>query len=76
MEFLVVNPTWNVPRSITVKEYLPMLQKDPNAVSYLRIVDSKGRWCNRAETDFTQFNAKTFPFRSRSRLRTTTRWGW
>lgn len=62
MEFLVVNPTWNVPRSISVKEYLPMLQKNPNAVSHLRIVDSKGRLVNRAETDFTQFTTRTFPY--------------
>ena len=29
MEHMVVNPTWNVPRSIAVKEYLPMMQKEP-----------------------------------------------
>ncbi|MGB5836067.1 MAG: L,D-transpeptidase family protein [Albidovulum sp.] len=62
MEHMVVNPTWNVPRSITVKEYLPMLQKNPNAASQLKIVDRRGRVVNRAETDFSQFNARNFPF--------------
>jgi murein L,D-transpeptidase YcbB/YkuD len=62
MEFMVVNPTWNVPRSITVKEYLPMLQKNPRAVSHLKIVDRRGRVVNRDATDFTQFTAKNFPF--------------
>ncbi|WP_413875244.1 L,D-transpeptidase family protein [Albidovulum sp.] len=62
MEFMVVNPTWNVPRSITVKEYLPMLQKNPRAVSHLKIVDRRGRVVNREATDFTQFTAKNFPF--------------
>ncbi len=62
MEFMVVNPTWNVPRSITVKEYLPMLQKNPRAVSHLKIVDRRGRVVNRDETDFTQFTAQNFPF--------------
>lgn len=62
MEFMVVNPTWNVPRSISVKEYLPMLQKNPNAVSHLRIVDRQGRPVNRAETDFNQFTTRTFPY--------------
>ncbi|MCB2130054.1 MAG: L,D-transpeptidase family protein [Rhodobacteraceae bacterium] len=62
IEFMVINPTWNVPRSIAVKEYLPMLQKDPNAVRHLRIVDRSGRAVNRAETDFTQFTAQSFPF--------------
>jgi murein L,D-transpeptidase YcbB/YkuD len=62
MEFMVINPTWNVPRSITVKEYLPMLQKNPNSVRHLKIVDRRGRVVNRAETDFTQFSARNFPF--------------
>lgn len=62
MEFMVVNPTWNVPRSITVKEYLPMLQKNPNAAGHLRIVDRRGRVVNRDAVDFTQFTAQNFPF--------------
>ena len=62
MEFMVVNPTWNVPRSIAVKEYLPMLQRNPHAVSHLRLVDRRGRVVDRASTDFTQFTQRTFPF--------------
>ncbi|MCW3779999.1 L,D-transpeptidase family protein [Defluviimonas salinarum] len=63
MEFMVVNPTWNVPRSITVKEYLPMLQKNPRSVGHLRITDRHGRVVNRDATDFSQFTASNFPFR-------------
>lgn len=62
MEYMVINPTWNVPRSITVKEYLPMLQKNPNAAGHLRIVDRKGRLIDRTQVDFTRFTEKTFPF--------------
>ena len=62
MEFMVINPTWNVPRSITVKEYLPMLQKNPNAAGHLRIVDRQGRLIDRSAVDFTQFSASNFPF--------------
>ncbi|MCV2869943.1 L,D-transpeptidase family protein [Defluviimonas sp. WL0002] len=62
MEFMVVNPTWNVPRSIATKEYLPMLQKDPNAVRHLRITDRRGRAVDREAVDFTQFTASNFPF--------------
>ena len=62
MEFMVINPTWNVPRSITVKEYLPMLQKNPNAAGHLRIIDSRGRAINRGAIDFSRYTAKTFPF--------------
>ncbi|MGB5871952.1 MAG: L,D-transpeptidase family protein [Albidovulum sp.] len=62
IEFMVINPTWNVPRSITVKEYLPMLQRNPNAVRHLKIVDRKGRVVDRGAVDFTQFSAGNFPF--------------
>jgi len=62
MEFMVINPTWNVPRSITVKEYLPMLQRNPNAAGHLRIIDSRGQVVNRGAVDFNQYTEKTFPF--------------
>lgn len=62
MEFMVVNPTWNVPRSIVTKEYLPLLQKNPNAVSYLKLIDSKGRAVSRDGMDFSQYTASNFPY--------------
>ncbi len=62
MEFMMVNPTWNVPRSIAVKEYLPALQRNPNAAGHLKITDARGRTVSRAETDFTQYTASNFPF--------------
>ncbi|MBM3527382.1 MAG: murein L,D-transpeptidase [Alphaproteobacteria bacterium] len=33
MKFITVNPTWNVPPSIIRNEYLPALQRDPNALA-------------------------------------------
>jgi murein L,D-transpeptidase YcbB/YkuD len=30
MEFVVLNPSWNVPQSIIRKEYLPKLEEDPD----------------------------------------------
>ncbi|SEP58425.1 L,D-transpeptidase family protein [Thalassovita taeanensis] len=62
MEHMVINPTWNVPRSITVKEYLPMLKRNPNAVSHLRIIDSRGRVVSRNSVNFSQYTERTFPF--------------
>ena len=62
MEHMVVNPSWSVPRSITVKEYLPMLQRNPNAAGHLRITDRHGRVVSRDAVDFTAYNSRNFPF--------------
>jgi murein L,D-transpeptidase YcbB/YkuD len=62
MTHMVINPSWFVPRSITTKEYLPELQRDPNAVDHLDVVDRQGRILDRAAIDFTQFTQATFPF--------------
>ncbi|MEI4233309.1 L,D-transpeptidase family protein [Roseovarius sp. D22-M7] len=61
MDHMVINPTWHVPRSITVKEYLPKLQRNPNAVSHLKLYTRDGREVNRAVVDFTAYNAGNFP---------------
>ncbi len=62
MEHMIVNPSWGVPRSIIVKEYLPLLQQNPNAVGHLQVVDGQGRVVPREQIDFASFSAKTFPF--------------
>ncbi|KFI34098.1 peptidoglycan-binding protein [Haematobacter missouriensis] len=65
MQFMVVNPRWNVPRSISTKEYLPKLQKNPNAVAHLDVVDRAGNVIPRDAVDFTQFTPQSFPYRIR-----------
>ena len=65
MEFMVVNPSWYVPRSIVTKEYLPKLKNNPNAVGHIEITDSRGRRVNRSAVDFTKFSARSFPFAMR-----------
>ena len=62
MEFMVINPTWNVPRSIAVKEYLPMMKRNPNAAGHLKLYNSSGRVVSRANIDFSVFNERNFPF--------------
>jgi len=62
MEHMVINPTWNVPRSIAVKEYLPMMQNDPGAAGHLRLINSTGQIVDRTGIDFAQFNENNFPF--------------
>lgn len=37
MKYITVNPTWNVPPSIINNEYLPALQRNPNALSRMGI---------------------------------------
>ena len=65
MEFMVINPSWYVPRSIVTKEYLPMLQSNRNAVRQLDVTDSKGRIVPRGNIDFNQYTARTFPYSMR-----------
>lgn len=62
MEYFVVNPSWSVPRSITVKEYLPLLQRNGNAVRHLNVIDGSGRVVPRGAINFAAYTARNFPF--------------
>ena len=62
MEHMVINPTWNVPRSIAIKEYLPLMQKDPFAAGQLNLIDEGGRIVSRDEVDFNLYTELDFPF--------------
>lgn len=63
MEHLIVNPTWHVPQSIAIRDYLPKLIANPNAAGYLRLYDANGRQVSRANIDFSSYTPATFPFR-------------
>jgi murein L,D-transpeptidase YcbB/YkuD len=43
MKFITVNPTWNVPPSIINNEYLPALQRDPDALSRIGLKLERNR---------------------------------
>lgn len=62
MDHMVINPSWGVPRSIIVKEYLPLLQRNPNAVSHLQVIDRNGRVVPRGAVNFAAYSARSFPF--------------
>ncbi|WP_435258872.1 L,D-transpeptidase family protein [Thioclava sp. FR2] len=62
MEHMVINPSWGVPRSIIVNEYLPLLQRNPNAVSHLQVIDGSGRVVPRGAVNFAAYSARSFPF--------------
>ncbi len=67
MEYVVVNPRWNVPRSITVKEYLPRLKANRYAVSHLDVIDGRGNVVARDRIDFARYTASNFPYRMRQK---------
>lgn len=67
IEYMVVNPRWNVPRSITTREYLPRLQANRNAVSHIDIVDGNGNVIPRDRINFGQYTARNFPYRMRQK---------
>ena len=62
MEHMVINPNWYVPRSIITKEYLPSMQRNPNAASQLVITDRRGRKVSRSSINFSKYNARNFPY--------------
>lgn len=62
MEHMVINPTWYVPRSIATKEYLPNMQRNPNANSYLELYDGAGRRVSRSSVNFNAYSERNFPF--------------
>ena len=62
MAHMVINPSWGVPRSIIVNEYLPLLQRNPDAVSHLQVIDNRGRVVPRGSVNFAGYSARTFPF--------------
>ena len=62
MEFMVINPTWSVPRSIVVKEYLPQFQRNPSAQGQLQLLDRSGHVVDRSLIDFTAYTPNNFPF--------------
>ncbi|MEP1768247.1 MAG: L,D-transpeptidase family protein [Sulfitobacter sp.] len=65
MSHMIINPSWYVPRSIIVGEYLPALKRNPNAVRHIQITDRKGRVVNRANANFGKYTARNFPFSMR-----------
>jgi L,D-transpeptidase YcbB len=62
MEYMVINPSWYVPRSIIIREYLPALQRNAGAAGHLRITNSSGQVIDRGSANFGRFTASNFPY--------------
>ena len=59
MTHMVINPSWYVPRSIAVKEYLPQLRR--GGARHLEVNSRSGR-VNPDTIDFSRYTERTFPF--------------
>ncbi|MCX5571255.1 L,D-transpeptidase family protein [Kaistia sp. K-TC2] len=68
MESIVVNPSWNVPASITMKEMLPAVRRDPSYMTrkgyqVLANVDGKYRPVDPQMVDWSNVNARQIMIR-------------
>ncbi|PVB63747.1 peptidoglycan-binding protein [Labrenzia sp. 011] len=66
LEYVEINPYWNVPYSIATKEYLPKLKKNPSALSAqnIRIFENE-REVPATQVAWNSYSGGNFPFRLR-----------
>jgi murein L,D-transpeptidase YcbB/YkuD len=68
IKFLVLNPYWNVPRSIATKEMLPKLKANPGSVSARGFeARQNGRSIALTSIDWSQYSRQSFPFKLRQK---------
>jgi murein L,D-transpeptidase YcbB/YkuD len=67
MTHLIINPSWYVPESIAGGEYLPMLRKDPDALSRqgIEMYDASGNEVDPTSIDYSAYSKNNFPFSMR-----------
>jgi murein L,D-transpeptidase YcbB/YkuD len=67
MRYVVVNPWWETPRSIAVRNELPLFRADPGAVTRLgfQVLDADGNLVDPATIDWNTVPAHNFPYRLR-----------
>ncbi len=63
MTYLELNPTWTVPKTIAVRDYLPMLRQEPDALAEkdFRILRG-GREVEAWRVDWSRVSAERFPY--------------
>ncbi len=63
MEYLEINPSWYVPKSIAVNEFLPqMIETLGEAETHLQIVAENGEVLDRNLIDWSSVEPESFPF--------------
>lgn len=69
VRYMVVNPTWHIPDSIAIRDYLPKLQRDPMVLKRQNIdlMTRGGTIINPKLVDFKQYTPENFPFRIKQR---------
>lgn len=71
MDSLILNPTWNVPWKIMVKDIIPKVKRDPTYLFSQRFEILEG-WTSQNRIDptminWSEVNAKRFPYRMRQK---------
>lgn len=61
---LVLYPYWNVPRSIAVHEFLPILKRSPDLAALVdfQVLDEKGRVVDASRIDWKKVRGADFPY--------------
>jgi L,D-transpeptidase YcbB len=72
ISYLVLNPSWEVPPTIAVKDKLPLIKADPNYLvergyDVLQGWGEQERQVDPATVDWTAVTARNFPYRLRQR---------
>ncbi len=63
MEHMVINPSWYVPRSIAVNEYLPgMIASGGGGSGHLQLIDGARRVVPRSAVNWEAYTPASFPF--------------
>ncbi len=66
LEYVEINPFWNVPYSIATKEYLPKLKQDPSALTSKKIrIFRDGTEIAPTQIAWNGYSRGNFPFRLR-----------
>ena len=67
MQYVIFNPSWNVPPGILKKEALPAIKKDSGylAKNGLQVIDRNGKVVDPGSVDWAGYSAATLPYRLR-----------
>jgi murein L,D-transpeptidase YcbB/YkuD len=67
MAYMIINPWWETPHSLAVRDELPLFRRDPGAVSRLgfQVLDRDGNVVDASTIDWATVSASSFPYRLR-----------